>query len=125
MIECLNNLLHDHQIDSHDLLNACIIEKFVYNDHIPDSPLLPDSLKNHISDESPVAILCLGKQTPIDVIPKFFSTSLCGKIDAGRIFTDHGSAILLSATVLKRYQIRSDLGFQCTSTIGSVGYDTN
>lgn len=108
MIDMMNSLLNDHLLDSNLSINACIIEKISHNPKIPDTCLIPSELKDVVSDCSPMTILCLGPQSPIDIIPKSLPHSTHGKRDVGRLFPVNGSAIFLSASVVKGNQIRSE-----------------
>ncbi|KAL5266655.1 hypothetical protein ACHWQZ_G003882 [Mnemiopsis leidyi] len=69
-----------------------------------------DELLDSIEPETPLAILCLGEQRPLDLIPRTTASSVLGKATVGRIFADHGSGIFISKRALKRYQPRSEFG---------------
>ena len=78
--------------------------------HLPELPVFPPDLDAYIENDSAMAILCLGQQNVIDVIPKSNSGSVLGKVDVGRLFPDHGAAVFLSKDAIKRYQVRSEVG---------------
>ena len=114
LLECMNTVLNHHLIECDHVLNACLVERFAAGGFVANSSVFPDIIKNHICVDSPIAILHLGKQCPVDIIPKFTSLSSTNKLEAGRITLDHGSAVFLSRAVTKGYQLRSDFGFTTT-----------
>ena len=110
LLQCMNQIISDHRIDENPSLNSCVVEKIRMNEHTPESTVFPSDLDSYAEDNSVLAILCLGQQNAIDVIPKSHSGSLRGKVEAGRLSPDHGAAVFLSKDALKRYEVRSGVG---------------
>ena len=121
LLECMNTVMKNHLIDNDLALNACVVEKFTSGNLVIDSCVLPNILKDYISNQSPVAIFCLGKQHSVDMIPRFTSLSTIGKVEAGRMTLDHGSAAFLSKNATKLYQMRSILDINDQSQSGKLG----